>query len=100
MRGLAIARTQFATRAPRLPLGPIFGERRRLPIAGASRGLELVAQPFVFTPQRRALALCAFRALAQRVDLVALSSRIGRLLIRHADVMPDLRETYKYGFLD
>ena len=75
----AIRRPRFATRAPRLRRGPILGKRRRLSAAGAPRGLERLAQsfvvapqPFVLSPQRLALALCAFCAFAKRVDLIAL----------------------------
>jgi len=78
-----------------------------LPIAGAACRLEFPAQPFVVAPQsfdlpsqRIALALRAFRALANRVDLCALGCRIGRALIRHVDVMPDPPKKYKYGILD
>jgi hypothetical protein len=62
--------------------------------------VDLLTQALVLSAQYFSLALRAFCALANRVDLFARWYRIGRPLIRHVDVMPDPRKKYKYGILD
>ena len=50
-------------------------ERRRLPIDGAPRGLELVFQLLVFAPQPLALGFRSSQVLPQPVDLAPLARR-------------------------
>ena len=102
--GPAIGETGFPIRASRVRTGAILGKRRRLPKAGAPRRLEcrakavvLASQSLVVSPQRIALTLGAFRALAPCGDVVALRGGLGRPVIRHIDVMPDPRPEYTSG---
>jgi len=62
--------------------------------------VDLLSQSLVLSAQDVSLALRAFGALANRVDLFARDCRIGRPWIRHVDVMPDPPKKYKYGILD
>jgi len=103
----SIRGARLAPGTSRVGRGPILRERRRLPTASAPRRFELPAQSFVIapqsfdlSPQRLALALGALGAIAQGVDLRMRWRRLITRRIRHADVMPDLRQRYKYEILD
>jgi len=105
--GLAtIGIARLASRAFRM-LRQRFRKRRRLASARPAGRVELslqmvdlLSQSLVLSAQDVSLALRAFGALANRVDLFARDCRIGRPLIRHVDVMPDPPKKYKYGILD
>lgn len=103
VRATAVRRTRPAASTSRSRGGCTFGERRGLSLTLASRGVELLLEPIVLSTQPIPFALHPLKFAPQSLDFaILLGQRVVRIVrtrsigvLRHAPVMPNLRDKYK-----
>ena len=97
-----IRRTGLSAGPARRSMRGALRERRGLPIAGPPSGLQLIAQPLVFSAESIALSLSAFEIAPQPLVVVQhllecrpVTPRRSLSVIAHAPVMPESARQYK-----